>query len=626
MIDYTVQDGDGTISSAQLTIELAPDSEPVVTADDAVGTETDGTLTASGTIVADFGADGGSLALSATDATWDDETATLTADDRTWSVTLDGDGYEFTQYGPLATASATDPGDPLSVDVTVIAMDGDGDTASDVFSVSLTDEGPVVNDAAATQAVEDTPVTHNVLIPGDADPGLFGGSLVAAELAEDSPYNGAVTYNADGTITYTPASGETGTVVIDYVVEDADGDTGMARLFITLAADSAPVITTTNVTGDETGSLATGSGLLSVDFGADGADAVIALAAAGATWDGETATLTANDGSWAIETENGEYAFTQYAPLDHADFNDPDDPYLITVGITATDGDGTMSTGTFTVTVDDDGPVATDAAFVQDTAPDAAASYNVFLGGDALTGADGGALTGAALAADGDYGGTVTYTADGNITYTPVEGETGTVDIDYMVTDQRRRLGHGATVHRPGPRGPDRRRGIPAPATAGKSSGAAAATTPWTALRERTSSSAPAATTCSSAATAGTPSWAATATTGSKAARATTCSSAVRATTCSSAARARTPSRSPPRTTAWTPCSTSSRPWTRSNCTNPGSNSRMRPARSTPTCSRPLTRKPMKGASTLREDRQASSTPARTIAAPERFTSTPTTP
>ena len=435
VIDYTVQDGDGTVSSARLTIELAPDSEPVVTADDAVGTETDGALTASGTIVADFGADGGSLALSATDATWDGETATLTADDRTWSVTLDGDGYEFTQYGPLAAASATDPGDPLSVDVTVIAMDGDGDTASDVFSVSLTDEGPVVNDAAATQAVEDTPVTHNVLTPGDADPGLFGGSLVAAELAEDSPYNGAVTYNADGTITYTPASGETGTVVIDYVVEDADGDTGMARLFITLAADSAPVITTTNVTGDETGSLATGSGLLSVDFGADGADAVIALAAAGATWDGETATLTANDGSWTIGTENGEYAFTQYAPLDHADINDPDDPYLITVGITATDGDGTVSTGSFTVTVDDDGPVATDAAFVQDTAPDAAASYNVFLGGDALTGADGGALTGAALAADGDYGGTVTYTADGNITYTPVEGETGTVDIDYMVTD-----------------------------------------------------------------------------------------------------------------------------------------------------------------------------------------------
>ena len=437
VIDYTVQDGDGTLSSARLTIELAPDSEPTVTADDAIGVESDGVLAASGTIAADFGADNdnSSLALSATDATWDAETATLTADDQSWSVTLDGDGYEFTQHTPLAQASGTEPGAPLSVDVTVTATDGDGDTATDAFTVSLTDDGPMANDAATTQAAEDAPVTYNVITEGDADTGLFGGSLVAAELADGSPYRGRVVFDADGSITYVPVGGETGTVLIDYVVEDADGDTGMAQLSIALAADSAPVITATNVSGDETGSLVTGSGLLSVDFGADGEGAAIALAAAGATWDGEGAMLTADDGSWAIAAASGEYAFTQYAPLDHADVTDPDDPLVINVSVTATDSDGTVATESFTVTVNDDGPTATDATYVQDTAPDDPVSYNVFTGGDALTGMDDGALSGATLAEDGDYGGTVTYSADGTITYTPVEGETGTVNIDYMVTD-----------------------------------------------------------------------------------------------------------------------------------------------------------------------------------------------
>ena len=437
VIEYTVEDGDGTLSSARLTITLTSDSEPTVTADDATGVEADGVLAASGTVAADFGADGdnSSLTLSATSATWDARTATLTADDQSWSVTLDDDGYDFIQYGPLAEASGTEPGAPLTVDVTVTATDGDGDTATDVFSVSLTDDGPVVVDAAATQGVEDAPITYNVFTEGDADPGLFGGSLVAAELADDSPCQGRVVFDADGSITFAPVGGETGTVLIDYVVEDADGDTGMAQLAITLAADSVPVITATNVSGDETGSLATGSGLLSVDFGADGEGAVIALAAAGATWDGETATLSADDGSWAIAAADGEYAFTQYAPLDHADVTDPDDPFIIDVSVTATDSDGSVSAGSFTVTVDDDGPTATDATFVQDTPPDEPVSYNVFNGGDALTGMDDGSLTGAALAGDGDYGGTVTYGADGTITYTPVEGETGTVHIDYMVTD-----------------------------------------------------------------------------------------------------------------------------------------------------------------------------------------------
>ncbi len=283
----------------------------------------------------------------------------------------------------------------------------------------------VVQDAEA----ENTPVTHNVL---DGTPQT---TLVAAALAQDRNLQGTVTFDAQGTITYVPVPGEAGTVLINYVVEDADGDAAMAQLTITLAPDSQPVIARSNVSGDETDGLVTLNGTLSVDFGADAAGATVALAADGATWDDESGTLTANDGSWAIQTDAAGYTFTQYAPLMHADLSDPDDPYAITIAVTATDGDSSMATGSFTITVDDDGPTADDASFIQDTAPDTAISYNVFTQGDALLGTDAGALTGAALAADSPHEGTVTFLADGTITYTPIEGEFGTVTIDYMVTD-----------------------------------------------------------------------------------------------------------------------------------------------------------------------------------------------
>ena len=63
-----------------------------------------------------------------------------------------------------------------------------------------------------------------------------------------------MSYNGDGTFTYTPTAGQTGSDSFTYTITDRDGDSSTATVSITLAADSVPsVVSTTNLTVDEDG-------------------------------------------------------------------------------------------------------------------------------------------------------------------------------------------------------------------------------------------------------------------------------------------------------------------------------------------------------------------------------------
>lgn len=429
VINYTVEDIDGNTATAHLTIDLAQDSEPAVTVTGTSGDESDGLVTATGTIDVDFGADeiGSSLVLAATGATWNNAISRLTANDNSWLIDLTGDTYEFIQLAPLDHGE----GDLIDIDVTVTATDGDGSVSTGTFSIAVNDDGPTATDVVFVQdTAEDTLISYNVITEGNADLGIDSGTLVGAALVEGSDHAGNVAFNEDGTITYTPVQGETGTVVIDYTVEDTDGDTASAQLSIELAEDSEPVIEVVGATGDEADGLATASGTIDIDFGADADGATIELSSDVAEWDSESKTLIAEDSSWQIALTATGYQFTQYEPFDHSD----GDEYGIDVTITATDGDGTVSHGDFTVTVSDDGPTASDALVAQDEA-DESVSYNVFDAESATTGIDGGYLVAAELSEDSEYNGDVEFDADGTITYHPDEGETGTVLIDYTVED-----------------------------------------------------------------------------------------------------------------------------------------------------------------------------------------------
>jgi len=62
-----------------------------------------------------------------------------------------------------------------------------------------------------------------------------------------------------------------------------------------------------------------------------------------------------------IDQYTGEYVFTLYRPLDHADGNDPNDILSLYFGIIARDSDGDSATTTITVRIADDAPQATNA-------------------------------------------------------------------------------------------------------------------------------------------------------------------------------------------------------------------------------------------------------------------------
>lgn len=432
-IDYTVADADGDTASAQLNIELAEDSEPTLTTTDATGIEFGDMMIATGAISADFGADseGSTIELNADGASWYGGSQTLIADDASWAIELTDEGYEYTQFAPMYDAAYTAPGEEFTVNVQVTATDGDGSVSTGEFSVTVNDDGPTATDAEVTQVVENSTVNYNVISEGDADAGVFeGGSLVSATLAEGSRAQGELSHDSDGTITYVPADGETGTVTIDYTVQDSDGDSASAQLTIDLASDSEPVINTTDATALESADLTTASGTLTVAFGADSENSSIELESDQADWDEETRTLTAEDDSWDIQLTADGYIFTQHESFDHTDGDD----YAIDVEVYATDSDGSESHGEFTVLVTDDGPHAEDVILTQ-AVEDTEITYNVLTQGDVDLGADGGSLTSATLNDASEIEGKVTFDSDGTITFDPAENASGTALINYTVTD-----------------------------------------------------------------------------------------------------------------------------------------------------------------------------------------------
>ncbi len=106
------------------------------------------------------------------------------------------------------------------------------------FEASLNAPPIAVDDSATTD--EDVAVVIDVLA-NDSDPDA--GDVLSVETATDGA-NGTVTINGDGTITYTPNAGFSGTDSFTYTIGDLDGETATATVNITIALvdDEAPVV------------------------------------------------------------------------------------------------------------------------------------------------------------------------------------------------------------------------------------------------------------------------------------------------------------------------------------------------------------------------------------------------
>ncbi|EKE67775.1 retention module-containing protein, partial [Gallaecimonas xiamenensis] len=208
----------------------------------------------------------------------------------------------------------------IEVSGIVVGSDVDGDNVNGSVTVTIVDDVPMAVDDQTSQGAEDAPVLYNVLANDTL--GADGATLTDAVVSSGL---GSVQFNADGTVTYTPAAGEEGTVVINYTLTDGDGDTDQATLTIQLGPDSTPTLSAQDAVLDETGGLDSVNRSFTANYGNDSAGTVT-LSAAGATWNAATQTLSADNGDWQIVVNNdGTYTVTQLQVMSHPDSGNPND-------------------------------------------------------------------------------------------------------------------------------------------------------------------------------------------------------------------------------------------------------------------------------------------------------------
>ena len=115
-------------------------------------------------------------------------------------------------------------------------------------SLAVTNQPPVAAaDQAQTQA--DTPVTVSAL-DNDSDPD--GALLPDSVTVTVPPAEGSAVANPDGTITYTPASGASGTITFRYAVRDDSGDiSNEAAVSVFVGLNRPPTVDDASLAGDE---------------------------------------------------------------------------------------------------------------------------------------------------------------------------------------------------------------------------------------------------------------------------------------------------------------------------------------------------------------------------------------
>ncbi|MED5294878.1 MAG: retention module-containing protein [Pseudomonadota bacterium] len=365
--------------------------------------------------------------------------------------------YGYTENGDAADHSS---GDGSVVDrFDVVVTDRHGHSVRDELQVHVLDGEPTaVADSTSTDV--NTPVAYNVLDNSDGTSDTQGadGATLSAASVQGGVSVGTVSFTADGLVTFTPSDGFEGEAVIDYTITDGDGDTASSALTVTVAADSTPTVDPSGPDNnpatqdgaysvleaglDDGSNAASDSETTSGSFLSDtGSDSLaryevqdkdgtwVQISADGTTVVGDYGTLTVDtDGSWSYALDGS---------IDHADGNATGlaDSLAETFGVRAVDSDGDVSDpADLTIAIGDDGPSA--VADSTSTDVNTPVTYNVLTNSDGTSdtqGADGATLTSATLSDPSQ--GSVTFIADGQMTFTPAAGFEGDAVIDYTITD-----------------------------------------------------------------------------------------------------------------------------------------------------------------------------------------------
>ncbi len=202
--DYTINDGHGGTATARVTVNVtAAGNQPPVA-------QNDSGYTTGPTVPLTVPAGSGVLAND-TDPGGDSLTAILVSGPTSGSLNLNSDG-SFT-YTPSGVAG--------TVTFTYKANDGAADSNVATVTIVVSNTLPnAVNDSYTTN--EDIPLTVNApgVLSNDTD--ADGDSLTAIKLS--NPANGTVTFNANGSFTYTPNANWYGSDSFTYKVNDGTAD------------------------------------------------------------------------------------------------------------------------------------------------------------------------------------------------------------------------------------------------------------------------------------------------------------------------------------------------------------------------------------------------------------------
>ncbi|WP_250028212.1 Ig-like domain-containing protein [Paractinoplanes maris] len=280
--------------------------------------------------------------------------------------------------------------------------DGRGGTAGATVTAGVVNTAPEARDDAVTTDTD----TAVVITPLGNDHDLNGDALQVTAIT--APGSGSAVLAADGTVTYTPRAGFTGTDTFTYSIRDVPGLTDSALVTVTVR-NATPIAVDDRFTVRP--GLTTTLNVLANDRDPNTGQS-LSIASLGAPAKG---TVTRNaDGTVSYRPNaltGGTDTFT----------------YVVTDDLGATD------TGTVTVVIDA-APIAT-----TDTAATAAGTVlNVDVTGND-TDPEGGALTLVSVATP-QHG--TTSVVDGRIRYLPVPGFSGTDSFTYVVRD---RAGNTAT-------------------------------------------------------------------------------------------------------------------------------------------------------------------------------------
>jgi len=379
---YTISDGSGGMAEATVTVDVTPvndaptangDTPPIVTEDNAI-----------------------TISVLANDNDIDNDPLSVVSVTQGSSGSVMVNADNTVTYTPASNFNGQD-----SFSYTISDGNGGMATATVTVDITATNDAPVANGDSAI-AAEDIFINIDVITndeDADNDP------LSVVSVTQGS--NGAVTLNADGTVTYNPMPNFNGQDSFTYTISDGSG--GMAEATVTV--DVIPVNDTPLANGD------------SATTNEDNAITAVVLANDNDI-DGDTLSVTlVLQGTSGMVTLNADGTVT-YNPMPN--FNGQD-----SFTYTISDGSGGMAEATVTVDVIpvNDTPLANG-----DVAPiieeDSSVNIDVLSNDNDI---DGEPLS--VVSVTQGSRGIVTINTDNTVTFTPASNFNGQDSFTYTISD-----------------------------------------------------------------------------------------------------------------------------------------------------------------------------------------------